>query len=373
MTSFALIVALTLVLFVGILVGASWASARARAEVLESRAALTAADQHWRERVAAADSRASHSAEVATLVAPLQQALGDLQASVHRSEVSRADGAGRLENHLHTMAQGQQVVAQQTSAMIAALRNPGVRGRWGEVQLTRIVESAGLLEGVNYQTQVGENAGRLRPDMVVDLGAGRRVVIDSKVPLDSLIKAYEEADGGEPAEAALRAHAAAVRARVRDLTGKDYAARLQDTPDFVVLFLPAEDLLGHALRVDATLVEDAAQAGVILATPTTLLALLRVVALTWREERAQQNATELLELASQAVTRVGMLAGHLQTLGGRLDATIEAYNKVAGSWQARVRPVARRLAEFGDGWGDIRELDAIDTDVRRLDRLTDTG
>ncbi|MDQ1250614.1 MAG: recombination protein RmuC [Actinomycetota bacterium] len=373
MDTFVLAACLTIMLVLGVLVGASWAAARARADVAQARAALTAVEQQWAHRALTAEARADQADQVAMLVAPLRQSLAEVQASLRQSETARAAGVGRVEGHLQTIAAEQRAVAQQTSSVVAALRNPGVRGRWGEVALTRIIESAGLLEGISFQTQTGEVGGRLRPDMVVDLGAGRRVVIDAKVPLDALITAYEDAGEAGPDHASLRAHAAAVRARVRDLAGKNYASELDHTPDFVVLFLPADELLTHALRADATLVEDAAGAGVILATPTTLLTLLRVVALTWREERAHMNAAELLELASQAVDRVGMLAGHLQALGGRLDATLEAYNKVAGSWQSRIRPVARRLAEFGSDWEAIPEFAPLDTDVRRVDRLTDTA
>jgi DNA recombination protein RmuC len=278
---------------------------------------------------------------------------------------------GRIEAQLAGIEQSNRELARQTSSVAAALRNPGVRGRWGEVQLTRIVESAGVLEGVVYRCQPGESNGRLRPDMIIDLGAGRRVVIDAKVPLAALIEAH--ADGGEPDSAALVAHAQAVRGRIKELAGKDYATNLAQTPDFVILFLPADDLLGTALRADAALLDHAADSGVILATPTTLMALLRVIALAWQEERAGQGAEEILTLAHEAVSRVGMLAGHLQHLGTRLDATLMAYNKVVGSWQSRIRPVARRLSEHGTQWEGISGLAALDTDLRRIDPLDDTG
>ena len=365
--------ALLLTLGLGLALGASWATARSRAAVAAARAEVAAGESHWQARLTAAEARADQVTEVATLVAPLRQSLTELQASVQRADAARAAGVGRLESHLHTMAQEQRQVARQTSTVAAALRNPGVRGRWGEVQLTRIVESAGLLEGITFHAQQGHQGGRLRPDMVIDLGARRRVVIDAKVPLDALLTAYDDADLREPDPAALRAHAQAVRARIKDLAGKDYAEHLPQAPDFVVLFLPADELLTTALRADAAIIEDAAQAGVILATPTTLMTLLRVLALSWQEERSQQNAAALLDLAGQAVQRVGLLADHLQTLGDRLDAALAAYNKVAGSWQSRVRPVARKLAEFGPEWEHFEDLASLDSDVRRIHRLPDTG
>ena len=372
-TALALALVLALVLGLGLAIGATWATARSRAAVAAAQAEAAAGTSHWQARLTAAETRAEQATEVAALVAPLRQSLAELQASVQRADAARAAGVGRLESHLNTMAQEQRQVARQTSTVAAALHNPGVRGRWGEVQLTRIVESAGLLEGITFHVQQGHQGGQLRPDMVIDLGARRRVVIDAKVPLDALLTAYEDSDGRAPDPAALRAHAQAVRARIKDLAGKNYADHLPQAPDFVVLFLPADELLSTALRADAAIIEDAAQAGVILATPTTLMTLLRVLALSWQEERSQQNAAELLDLASQAVQRVGLLADHLQTLGDRLDAALAAYNKVAGSWQSRVRPVARKLADIGPEWEPLGDLAALDSEVRRIDRLPETG
>ncbi len=322
-------------------------------------------------RKADAAVRANGAPSLGDVVAPVHQAIARLQDDVHRQERDRAVGMGRMEEQLRAMAVGHRDVVRQTHEVVAALRNPGVRGRWGEVQLTRLVEAAGLIEGVSYTVQTGTDGGRLRPDMIVELGAGRTIVIDAKVPLDALLAAHAEHE--EPGPAELKDHARAVRARVRDLSDKEYAQQFPTSPDFVVLFLPAEAILSAALIGDPGLIDDAFDRGVLIATPTTLLTLLRTIHLAWQEERAGANAEEILALATEAVDRIGLLAGHLQALGGRLQATVESYNKVAGSWQSRLIPISRRLTEHGLGADPIADLVQNQSDVRRIDRLPEAG
>lgn len=365
-TTLAVALIVLVALAIGYLLGASITRVRTRTEILAAHTALDVSTQQWEARLAAAETRAMTVGAVSELVAPLRASLGELATRVAAQESARAEGQGRMENQLRTLAEGHRLVADQTAQVTSALRNPGVRGRWGEVQLTRIVESAGLLEGVSFRTQVGIAGGRLRPDMVVELGAGRSVVIDAKVPLDALLAAGD----GTPD---FRAHAAAVRRRVHELAAKEYAVQFGQTPDFVVLFLPADAILTAALDCDPTLVEDAFDQGVLLASPTTLLALLRMLHLAWQSERNTANAAEILALATEAVDRIGLVAGHLQLLGSRLDATVSAYNKVAGSWQSRLRPVARKLTDAGIDLERRVEVTALDTDVRRVDQLSDTG
>ena len=371
MVAALVIVAVLIGLGLGLALGRRSAATETRLELATVRAELEAGEQHWQARLVEATRQSEQAADVASMVAPMRESLAQLRETVAQADHIRASGMGRIEAQLATIEQSNRDLARQTSGVAAALRNPGVRGRWGEVQLTRIVQSAGLLEGVTYRSQPGEVGGRLRPDMIIDLGAGRRVVIDAKVPLNALLEA--DAAGTSSDAQTLAAHARAVRGRIKELAGKEYASQLDATPDFVVLFLPADELLAAALRADPEILDHAGDAGIILATPTTLMALLRVVALAWQEERTARGAQEILGLAQEAVSRVGLLAGHLQALGTRLDATLSAYNKVVGSWQARVRPVARRLAEHGTAWSSDTDLAAIDTDVRRLEPLDDTA
>lgn len=371
MVAALVIVAVVVGLGLGLTLGRRSAATETRLELATVRAELEAGEQHWQARLAEATRQSEQAADVASMVAPMRESLAQLKETVAQTDHIRASGMGRIEAQLATIEQSNRDLARQTSGVAAALRNPGVRGRWGEVQLTRIVQSAGLLEGVTYRSQPGEVGGRLRPDMIIDLGAGRRVVIDAKVPLNALLEA--DAAGTSSDAQTLAAHARAVRGRIKELAGKEYASQLDSTPDFVVLFLPADELLAAALRADPEILDHAGDAGIILATPTTLMALLRVVALAWQEERTARGAQEILGLAQEAVSRVGLLAGHLQVLGTRLDATLSAYNKVVGSWQSRVRPVARRLAEHGNAWSSNADLAAIDADVRRLEPLDDTA
>ena len=380
-TALAMAFLVLLALGLGFFLGTALARAQSRTELHAARTSLEVNTQHWESRLAAAEARQATAGAVSELVTPLRASLGELATRVAAQESARAEGQGRMEAQLRALTEGHRLVADQTAQVTAALRNPGVRGRWGEVQLTRIVESAGLLQGISFHTQVGAAGGTLRPDMVVDLGAGRTVVIDAKVPLDALLSAYADIPDppsdptdhmpGSPRD--LGAHAAAVRRRIHELAGKDYAAQFGQSPNFVVLFLPADAILTAALECDPSLVEDAFDQGVLLATPTTLLALLRMLHLAWQSERNTANAAEILALASQAVERISLVAGHLQSLGAKLDATVSAYNKVAGSWQSRLRPVARKLTDAGIDLAEQPQLSEIDTDVRRIEQLRDAG
>lgn len=344
------LVALLLTALLGILVGAYAARGRALREL-------------------AADRDAS-SPDVAEIVAPLQRSMADLSAHVTAGEQRRTHDFADISAELRGISEQQRLMARQTGELGAALRHPGVRGKWGEVQLTRLVEAAGLLPDVVHRPQTTIGDARLRPDLIIDLGAGRQVVVDSKVPLDALLTGVGD-DGSDIAPPALKAHAAAVRDRARELAGRQYAAQFQRPPDFVLLFLPADPLLAAAIAGDPAIVEQAYDRGVILATPSTLLTLLRVITLAWREERAQDSAEELLRLAGQVLERVGTLAGHLQDLGSRIDGTVAAYNKVAGSWQGRVRPVAKRIAEHNGDPQAVHELSRVDAQARGIDALAD--
>lgn len=341
---------------------------RAARDLAAARTRQEVAEEHWQARLAAAEARSAVSGDVTELVAPLRQSMADLSVHVAAAETRRAADLAGVTADLRSIAEGQRSMSRQTTELSSALRHPGVRGKWGEVQLTRLVEAAGLLPDVVHRPQMSLGDSRLRPDLIVDLGAGRQVVIDSKVPLDALMDGMSP-DGGEVTAATAKAHAAAVRDRVKELVGRQYAAQFDRPPDFVLLFLPADPILAAAIAGDPAIIEHSYAKGVILATPSTLLTLLRVVALAWREERAQESAEELLRLAGQAVERVGNLAGHLQDLGARINGTVAAYNKVAGSWQGRVRPVARRIAEHNGDPQSVRDLEEVDATVRTIGPL----
>ena len=234
--------------------------------------------------------------------------------------------------------------------------------------MTRLAQSAGLVEGVSFRLQPGFSGGRQRPDMVVDLGPGRRLVVDAKAPLDALL---DNPDGSPPTPEQVRRHATALRAG-------SPSCRVVPTP---ICRRPLTSWCSSCRprvaqprpEADADLLQVAADANVILATPTTLLALLRLVAEGWRQTRAQEDAEELLALASEAVERVGMVAQHLQLLGNRLQSTVTAYNQVAGSWQTRLRPTQRRLVAYGQPWDGVADLSELDATTRTVTAWDEAG
>ncbi len=272
---------------------------------------------------------------------PVHDALARLDAKLAEIERERAHARGALDEQLR-------VLGAQTRALAGALRQPHARGRWGELQLRRVVELAGMTAHCDFveQASVATDDGLLRPDLVVRLPGGTQVVVDAKAPLHAFLDACEAAD--ETARtSALAAHARLVRAHVRRLSAKAYWDRFETAPDFVVLFLPGEHLFGAALEADPELLDDGARQRVLIATPTTLIALLRAVAHGWQQERVAQDARAVAELGRILHRRIESFAAHLERAGRRLGGAVEAYNAAVGSFEHRVLPSARRLAGHG--------------------------
>jgi DNA recombination protein RmuC len=247
-----------------------------------------------------------------------------------------------------------------------ALTGTNVRGLWGESELRRLVEAAGMLERVNFDTQatiVGIDERR-RPDMVVHLAGGRDIVVDAKVPLDALMADTGESDGFD--RAVLQRHAQALRSHIDTLAGRNYADLLPDTPELVVLYLPAESLLSLALAADAGLLDHAFGKGVALATPTTMLALLRTVNHGWRQEAVAQNAREIHALGAELHKRLATMSGHFRKMGGALDSAVKAYNATVGSYETRVLPQARKFSELDLVSDAIAPVPAIENSPRAL-------
>jgi DNA recombination protein RmuC len=286
--------------------------------------------------------------QVEQLVAPIREQLGRVDTQLTKLDQERRSSNVRLESQLRTLTESGERLRVETGALVTALRKPNTRGQWGQMQLRNVVEAAGMMRHCDFDEQAsfeGDEA-TLRPDMIVKLPGGKTVVVDAKAPLQGLLDAFEAPD--EPTrEAHLRDHARLLRKHVRQLSEKAYWSRLDTTPDMVVMFLPGESLLGPALDADPELLQDAMARRVLIATPTTLLALLHAVAYGWQQERVAESAQAISELGRELHTRLVKLSGMLQTLGTRLNSTVKAYNETVGSYEARVLPGARRFAEHG--------------------------
>lgn len=289
--------------------------------------------------------------QVAEVMQPVGVALRKLEEAIARSEAGRAQSAGQLAQQLRdvsqTTAESAEGLRRQTTRLVGALSHSEVRGRWGEFQLTRLLESSGLVRGVHFTEQhtVATDAGTLRPDVVLHLGDDRTVVIDAKVSLRALLS-VEPDDPADELAAARAAHAREVRTHVERLAGKDYARQFDTSPEFVVMFLPAESLLSEALTADPGLLDHAFDRGVVLATPTTLMALLRTVSHVWRQEAVAANARQIQALGRELADRLGTMLGHLDRLGTALGSGVSAYNRTIASLEARVLVTGRRFVEL---------------------------
>jgi DNA recombination protein RmuC len=286
-------------------------------------------------------------ASIASLVSPVREQLGRLDDQLRRLEETRAGAYEGLKAQVQGLAAAQADLNRHTRSLAQALRAPNVRGRWGEVQLRRVAELAGMLAHCDFVEQAAVDGpdGRRRPDMVVRLPGGKSVVVDAKTPLDGYLAALEADDDGRRAEALAR-HARQVRAHMKALGAKAYWAGFDDAPEFVVLFLPGESFFAAALEADPALIEAGMEDGVVLATPTTLIALLRAVAYGWRQERLAENARAIGALGAELHRRLGDLAGHLGRTGEQLGRAVESYNAAVGSLERRAMVSARRLAEL---------------------------
>jgi DNA recombination protein RmuC len=303
------------------------------------------------------------------LIRPLQESLKRYEEQVASLEQKREKAYGSLEQQLTGVASTQQQLQAETRNLVTALRRPEVRGRWGEITLTRVVEVAGLSEHCDFEVQatVSTETGVLRPDLTVRLPNERTIVVDVKAPVDAYIDAVEAPDEAART-AALQRHARHVREHVQKLSLKAYWDQFPRAPDFVVLFLPGESFFSAALEQDRDLIESAIKSRVLLASPTTLIAVLRSVALTWHQEQIIENAEEIARISREFAERVATFAGHLGRIRDGLDRASKAYNEAVASWQARVVPSGRRVAELGGAGrtGETAELAPVEVALREL-------
>jgi DNA recombination protein RmuC len=307
------------------------------------------------------------------LIKPLNEALQRYETQISSMERARQSAYGGLDQHLKTLAQAHERLQQETGNLVKALRAPQVRGQWGEITLKRVAELAGMVEHCDFREQeiVQGEAGRLRPDMIIQLPASRQIVVDAKAVLAGYLEAVEAQDD-EVRRERLRQHAAQVRARMDQLSAKAYWSQFPQAPEFVVLFLPGEQFLGAALEYDRTLIEDGFAKRVVIATPTTLIALLRAVAYGWRQEQLAENAQAISALGKDLFERMAALAEHLSDVGAALSKGVTAYNKAIGSLEARVLPSARRFKDLGIGSEkDIPKLESLEQAPRPVPEVDD--
>ncbi len=306
---------------------------------------------------------------VEQLVAPIKEQLGRVDQQLVRLDQERRESRGRLDAQLRSLTETGEKLRTETGALVTALRKPNARGQWGQMQLRNVVELAGMVRHCDFveQTALGGDDVVLRPDLVVRMPGGKHVVVDAKAPLQGVLDAYEAPDEPQRQEH-LRAHARLLRKHVKALADKAYWEGLESAPDFVVMFLPGEHLYGAALEADASLIEDAMARRVLIATPTTLLAMLRAVAYGWQQERVAESAQAISELGRDLHSRLVKLSSLLSVLGKRLTSTVTAYNEAIGSYEARVLPGARRFAEHGAVAEDseIPQLEPVTTNPRSV-------
>jgi DNA recombination protein RmuC len=282
------------------------------------------------------------------LVRPLKDQLQRVDQQLLALNKERHESQGMLGERMRQLAEANEKLRSETGALVTALRKPNTRGQWGQMQLRKVVELAGMVRhcDFNEQASFAGDEQTLRPDMVVNLPGGKHVVVDAKAPLQGVLDAYEAPDEQTRAEA-MQAHARLLRRHVKQLADKAYWDGMESAPDFVVLFLPGEHLYGAALDADPSLIEDAMSRRVLIATPTTLLALLHSVGYGWQQERVAESAQAISDLGRELHGRLAKLSGMLQTLGKRLNSTVNAYNDTVGSYERRVLPSARRFADHG--------------------------
>lgn len=285
---------------------------------------------------------------IESMVAPIREALAKTEAQIQAIERERIDAFATIKSQMEVLAGGQSLLSRETRNLVTALRRPDVRGQWGEITLRRLVELSGMTSRVDFTEQPHRNTdtGAVRPDMVVHMPEQRDIVVDVKTPLEAYLAAVE-AQSDEERSAQLRRHAQIVGARIRELSSKQYWAQFERSPDFVVLFLPGDQFLSAALQENPGLIDEALRQNVMVATPTSLVALLKAVSYGWKQTALAENAAEIRRLGEDLHKRLAVFGEHLGRLGKSLGGSVDSFNKAVGSLEQQVLPAARRFPELG--------------------------
>jgi len=328
------------------LFGALVAAVLVRLFASASTAALATERTLLRERVEVLEAVLADDAQTAAELAPLRDALGRVERQVGTLERDRAEQFGRIGGQLTSVATSTEALRAQTASLVGSLSASTVRGAWGEVQLRRVLEHSGMLARCDFDEQVGavsHHDKAVRPDVVVHLPGDKCLVVDAKVPMTSFLDAQSDGIPAGERERLLALHARSLRGHVDALAGKAYWTAFSTSPELVVCFVPSDAILGAAMGADASLFDHAMRSKVVLASPGTLLALLRTVAFTWQQDSLTTNARQLLDLGSQLYTRLGSVAGHATAMGKALQRSVESYNALIGSLETRVLVTARSM------------------------------
>ena len=367
MTAFALLAGIAIGVVLGYLLArnrlaTTAATATERARSAQERATLL--ERQAAERTALADGQLAQRFDVEQLVGPMRETLARVERQLRESDIARAQSHAELAQQVESTRHGAEQLREQTRALVTALQRPEARGRWGELQLRRVVELAGMAAHVDFDEQVIVDGG-LRPDMVVRLAGGKNVIVDSKVSLAAYLEAASAVDEATR-EARLAAHARHLKAHVDQLASKAYWTALQETPEFVVMFIPGEAFLAPALEYDPGLLEHALARRVHIATPTTLVSMLRTVQYAWQQEKLSENARAVFDVGRELYDRLSGLGKHLERVGKSLTSSVAAYNAAVGTLETRVLVSARKLSALGVVDGALPAPDAITETARPL-------
>ncbi len=309
---------------------------------------------------------------IESLLRPIKETLQKTEQQFRQIENERKEAYGSITKHLETMTQTQQILHSETRNLVQALRRPEVRGQWGEMTLKRLAELAGMVEYCDFYEQEHTNTadGAMRPDMIIRMPGGREIIVDAKTPLDAYLSAVEAPDDATR-DMHLTRHARKVRERVRELAARSYWSQFNNSPDFVVMFIPGDQFLSAALDVDRALLEDALRQKVILATPTSFVALLRAVAFGWQQQALAKNAEQIRDLGVDLHKRLCVFSEHLAKLGRSLGSSLEHYNKAVGSFEHQIIPGARKFTELGISAPKTLEIpEQIEKGVRNIEVIT---